>query len=128
MAHYALIDSNNIVVNLITGVDEDVTQVDTDGTIVGGSSEAWEQFYSDLSWFHGLTCKRTSFNNRIRKQFAQIGYVYYPEDDVFLQPKPFPSWVLDENHDWQSPIPMPTEGLWVWNESLKLWEEADFID
>jgi len=128
MAHYALIDSNNIVVNLITGVDEDVTQTDLDGTQVGGSSEAWEQFYSNLPWFQGLTCKRTSFNNKIRKQFGQIGYIYHPDADVFLQPQPFPSWMLDENYDWQPPTPMPTEGLWVWNESLKLWEEADFID
>ena len=86
MAHYAFIDSNNIVVNVIVGVDETVTQIDTDGTEVGGSTEAWEQFYESQSWHSGLTCKRTSYNGNIRGVYAGIGYTYDADADVFVAP------------------------------------------
>ena len=86
MAHYAFIDSNNVVVKVITGVDETVTQTDLDGTIVGGSSEAWEQFYENQEWHSGLVCKRTSYNNNIRGTYAGIGYTYDAVNDVFVAP------------------------------------------
>ena len=120
MAHYALIDSNNIVVNMITGVDENVTQVDTDGTIVGGSSEAWEQFYENQYWHSGLTCKRTSYNNNIRKQYAGVGFAYDAVKDQFVAPQPYASWLLDANNDWQAPTPKP-EGNYYWNEESLSW-------
>jgi len=86
MAHYALINSDNVVVQVITGVDETVTQVDTDGTVVGGSSEAWEQFYENQPWHSGLTCKRTSYNGNIRGKYAGIGDTYDPVADEFVAP------------------------------------------
>jgi hypothetical protein len=123
MAYYALINDQNIVVQVITGVDENETQIDLDGTEVGGSSEAWEQFYQTRPWFENLTCKRTSYNNKIRKQFAGIGFTYDGDSDVFVCPQPFPSWSLDENHDWQAPILYPDDGLiYVWNENDQDWE------
>lgn len=125
MAHYALIDSNNVVVNVITGVDENITQTDLDGTQVGGSSEAWEVFYASLPWFAGLVCKRTSYNGNIRKQYAGISYTYDAVNDVFISPQPYPSWSLDENFDWQAPTPMPTEGRWYWDESTTSWVEVE---
>ena len=73
MAHYAFIDSNNIVVNVISGVDENIIQTDTDGTQVGGTTEAWEHFYESLPWNEGLKCKRTSYNGNIRYNFASVG-------------------------------------------------------
>jgi hypothetical protein len=75
MAHYAFIDSNNVVVKVITGVDETVTQLDGD-VEVGGSTEAWEQFYQNQLWHQGLICKRTSYNaatNGYRGKYAGIG-------------------------------------------------------
>ena len=94
-----------------------------DGTEVGGSTEAWEIFYSERPWFAGLTCKRTSYNNKIRKQYAGIGFTYDPVADVFIAPQPFPSWTLDSNHDWQPPIPYPNDGLmYAWNEDDQDWE------
>lgn len=87
MAHYALIDSQNFVVQVITGVDENIIQTDLDGKQVGGSTEAWEKFYESLPWFSGLYCKRTSYNNRIRKNYAGIGYTYDKIRDAFIQPK-----------------------------------------
>lgn len=123
MAHYALMNKDNVVVQVITGVDENVTQIDFDGTEVGGSSEAWETFYSSRPWFSGLTCKRTSYNNKIRKQYAGIGYIYDPINDVFIAPQPFASWNLDENYDWKPPVEYPKDGLiYIWNEEIKDWQ------
>lgn len=91
MAHYALMNSDNVVVKVITGVDETVTQVDTDGTVVGGSTEAWEQFYQNQPWHSGLTCKRTSYNARgkagdYRGIYAGIGFTYDSVADEFVAP------------------------------------------
>ena len=86
MAHYAFIDSNNIVVKVITGVDEDVTQIDADGTEVGGSTEAWEAFYETQPWHAGLICKRTSYHGNIRGVFAGVGHTYDADLDEFVPP------------------------------------------
>ena len=121
MAHYAFIDSNNVVVKVLTGVDETVTQLDGD-VEVGGSTEAWEQFYENQPWHLGLTCKRTSYNHNIRKQYAGMGFTYDADADVFIVPQPYPSWTLDSNHDWQPPTPMPTDGeMYSWNEAELEW-------
>jgi hypothetical protein len=125
MAHYALINSDNIVVNVITGVDENVIQTDLDGSEVGGSSEAWEQFYVTQPQFAGLTCKRTSYNGSIRANFAGIGYIYDPDFDVFIAPRPYPSWKLDyTTYQWEAPIAKPDEVegfIWRWSEINKEW-------
>jgi hypothetical protein len=125
MAHYALIDSNNIVVQVITGVDENITQTDLDGTQVGGSSEAWEQFYSTRPWFKGLTCKRTSYNKNIRANFAGVGYKYDNVFDAFIAPSPFPSWKLNyTTFQWEAPVALPDEiegYAWRWSEINKEW-------
>jgi hypothetical protein len=125
MAHYALINSDNIVVQVITGVDEDVIQTDLDGTQVGGSSEAWEHFYASQPWHEGLTCKRTSYNSNIRKNFAGIGYIYDAAFDAFIAPQPFPSWKLNyTTYKWEAPIAQPEEDeqYWFrWSEYNKEW-------
>ena len=86
MAHYAFLNSSNVVVQVITGVDETVTQIDLDGTEVGGSSEAWEQFYQNQPQHQGLLCKRTSYNGNIRGRYAGIGYTYDADLDEFIAP------------------------------------------
>ena len=119
MAHYAFLDSNNVVVKVITGVDEDVTQ-----NGVGGSTEAWEQFYESQEWNAGLTCRRTSYNatNGYRKQYAGVGYTYDSVADVFVAPQPYPSWSLDINHDWQPPTPKPSaDKPYEWSEEELEW-------
>lgn len=112
MAHYAFIDENNVVTEVITGRDE--------WEVVNGISD-WEEYYGN---FRGQRCIRTSYNNNIRKQFASIGYTYDENADVFIAPKPFPSWTLDENYDWQPPTPMPAEGRSVWDEERRTWVQA----
>ena len=110
MAHYAYLDENNIVTQVITGRNEDET--------VDGVSD-WETYYGNI---RGQVCKRTSFNNNIRKQFAGVGYTYSETDDVFIAPQPYESWVLDENLDWQAPVPYPDgEGMFVWDEANEDW-------
>jgi len=110
MAHYAFLDENNIVTEVITGIDE--TEL-----IEGLDTETW---YGN---FRGQTCKRTSYNNNIRKQYAGIGYTYDAVNDVFIAPQPFASWSLDSNFDWQPPTPRPEEGLWRWDEDSLSWLE-----
>ena len=117
MAHYAWLDENNLVVNVPVGVDEDVVQQG-----IGGSTEAWEAFYSQAT---GHTIKRTSYNNNIRKQYCGVGYYYDAINDVFIAPQPYPSWSLDENFNWQPPTPKPTEGFRYWNEEELTWKEVN---
>lgn len=111
MAHYAFLDQNNVVTEVIVGIDE--TEL-----IEGLDPETW---YAN---FTNQTCKRTSYNGNIRKQYAGVGFLYDSNNDVFISPQPFASWSLDENFDWQPPIPKPKEGFWVWNEDLGKWVNA----
>ena len=110
MAHYAFLDNNNTVTEVIVGIDE--TEL-----IEGVDPETW------YGQFRGQRCVRTSYNGRIRKQYAGIGYTYDPTADVFIRPQPFPSWVLDANHDWQPPVSQPIGGRWSWNEDSLEWIE-----
>jgi hypothetical protein len=114
MAHYAFLDDNNIVIEVITGIDE--TEL-----IEGLDTETW---YGN---FRGQVCKRTSYNGNIRKNYAGIGFTYDPELDAFIPPKPFDSWVLDEDTcQWQAPTPTPTDGLaYSWNEQMVAWVLAE---
>jgi hypothetical protein len=109
MAHYAFI-TDGIVTEVIVGIDETET-------IEGLDPETW---YGN---FRGQTCVRTSYNNRIRKQYAGVNYTYDANADVFISPKPYPSWSLDSNFDWQPPTPMPIEGFWYWDEENLMWQQ-----
>ena len=109
MAHYAFLDDNNVVTEVIVGKDE--TEL-----IDGLTPEEW---YGN---FRGQTCVRTSYNNNIRKQYAGVGYTYNETADVFIAPKPFASWTLDSNYDWQAPIDYPADGKqYSWDESNQVW-------
>jgi len=117
MAHYAFLDSDNIVTEVITGIDE--TEL-----IEGLDPETW---YGN---FRGQVCKRTSYNGNYRKNYAGRGYTYDAERDAFIAPKPFDSWLLDEETcRWEAPVPYPTDGFtYYWNESDTDWELADFSE
>ena len=70
---------------------------------------------------------KTSYNGNIRKQLAGIGYTYDSVKDKFINPSPFPSWVLDDNDDWTAPIPVPNDvkdgKQYEWHEATKKWVE-----
>ena len=110
MAHYAFLNDNRVT-EVIVGIDE--TEL-----IEGLTPEVW---YGN---FRGQPCVRTSYNNRIRKQYAGIGYTYDEVNDVFIAPQPYGSWALDENFDWQPPTPKP-EGNYAWFEPNQVWIEID---
>jgi len=111
MAHYAFLDENNIVTEVITGIDE--TEL-----IEGLDTETW---YGN---FRGQVCKRTSYNSNIRGTYAAIGYLYNAIEDIFITPKPYPSWVRSGSF-WDAPIPMPTDGaMYSWDEEAGQWNEA----
>lgn len=123
MAHYAFLDENNIVTEVIVGKDE--TEL-----IEGKTPEIW---YGE---FRGQRCLRTSYNTQggqhlhggtpFRKNYAGIGYSFSDVLDAFIPPKPYPSWVLNENTClWEAPIPYPTndEGIfYTWNEEKQEWQ------
>ncbi len=110
MAHYAFLDENNVVTEVITGIDETET-------IEGLDTETW---YGN---FRGQVCKRTSYNGNIRKNYAGIGYTYDETRDAFIPPKPYPSWTLDEDAKWQAPTPYPSgDGIYNWVEDDLNWQ------
>ena len=116
MAHYAFLDDNNIVTEVIVGIDE--TEL-----IEGLNTETW---YGN---FRGQTCKRTSYNGNIRKNYAGIGYTYDAGRDAFIPPKPFESWVLNEDTcRWDAPVPYPTDGKrYRWDEPTLSWVEVELV-
>jgi hypothetical protein len=135
MAHYAFLDENDIVVQVIVGKDEN--EPDNNGNLVD-----WEEFYGD---FAGFRCKRTSYNTLagihvgdgipFRKNYASIGFKYDSSRDAFIPPKPeFPSWVLNEETcTWQAPVPMPVipaeerrKYTYSWDEENLAWVKIDF--
>ena len=111
MAHYAFLDENNVVTEVITGIDE--TEL-----IEGLDTETW---YGN---FRGKVCKRTSYNGNYRKNYAGAGYTYDEDRDAFISPKPFDSWVLDEETCvWGAPVAYPTDGKeYNWNEETLTWD------
>jgi len=109
MAHYAFLDENNIVIEVITGIHE--TEL-----IEGLDTETW---YGN---FRGQVCKRTSYNNNIRGTYAGIGYKYNLSEDIFITPQPYPSWTRTGSF-WNAPTPMPEDGMWSWNETDLRWDE-----
>lgn len=106
MAHFAEIDTNNVVVRVLVVPDEQ-------------ESRGQDYLANDLSL--GGRWIQTSYNNNIRKQYAGIGFTYDESADVFIAPQPFPSWTLNSDHDWQPPVPRPTDGEYYWDESNGRW-------
>ena len=105
MSHFAKIDNNNIVTEVI------VAEQDFINSGLVGDSFLWVQ---------------TSYNNNFRKQCAGIGYTYDKVNDVFISPEPYASWSLDASFDWQPPTAMPDDGKrYTWNETTTSWDEME---
>jgi hypothetical protein len=118
MAHYAQIDENNIVTQVIVIDNKDTA--DANGV---------EKEYIGAAFcerLFGGTWKQTSYNGNIRKNYAGIGYTYQADIDAFVSPKPYASWTLDANAQWQAPTAMPTDGkMYSWNEESQTWVEVN---
>ena len=120
MAHYAFLDENNIVTEVIAGVEE------------GSDGQDWEVRYGLM---RGQTCKRTSYHTiggehvnggtPFRKNYAGIGYSFDETKDAFIPPQDYPSWTLNETTClWESPVPYPSDGKqYAWNEDNRQWDQ-----
>lgn len=128
MAHYAQIDSENVVVQVFVGRDDVVEGIDD-----------WETYYAPT----GYTVRQTSYNTRggvhytdgkpskdqskaFRGNYAGIGFTYDEALDAFIAPQPYESWELDEStYSWVAPIPYPGDGgTYTWDESEGDWVEV----
>ena len=107
MAHFAQIE-NDIVTQVLVVPD-------------GEETRGAEYLADDLGL--GGEWIQTSYNDRIRRQFAGVGYTYDTENDIFVSPSPFPSWqqVLTSDGDGEAPTPRPADGNWAWDEPNLVW-------
>jgi len=110
MAHWAEVDENNIVLRVLVGNDDD-------------PNEGYDWLVENL----GGTWIKTSYNNRIRMNYAGVGYTYDPVEDWFVAPQPYPSWILTRAAQWVAPVKYPTDGLvYQWNEEITDWEAVNY--
>lgn len=118
MAHFAQIE-NNIVKQVIVVSNADT--LDENGV---ENEDIGIAFCSNLL---GGTWKQTSYNGKIRKNYAGIGYTYDEGRDAFIAPKPYNSWLLNESTcQWESPIPYPNDNkFYVWDEETTSWVEIN---
>jgi len=120
MAHFAKLDENNVVLQ--------VNVVDNENLLDSNGIEQEEVGIAFLvQWSGGYAnWKQTSYNGNIRKNYAGIGYVYDAVRDAFIPPKPYESWVLNEDTcTWESPVPYPEDGnYYVWDEATTSWVES----
>lgn len=107
MAHFAEVNHNNLVLRILVVPDDQ-------------EHRGQEFLAADLSL--GGTWIQCSYNNKIRKQYPGPGYSYDPSKDIFIAPRPFESWFLDENNDWQAPVLYPSDGrMYIWDEDNRSW-------
>jgi len=117
MAHFAQLDENNIVVQVIVGVDE---PHDGEAIYFQTTGKVWKKTsYNTVSGVHSLG------GTPLRKNYAGIGYTYDPDRDAFIAPQPYPSWVLNEQTcQWDSPVQYPSDDKkYGWNEQTISWKE-----
>ena len=112
MAHFAELDENNIVVNVVV--------INNDSLDSSNEEQSGIDFLTTL--YGHSNWKQTSYNHNIRKRYACIGGRYDSDLDIFIAPQPYPSWSLNENYDWESPVSKgDKDGWWWWNEETQEW-------
>lgn len=115
MAHWAEIDENNVVLRVLVGNNYDPN-----------GDEGYQWLIDNL----GGTWIKTSYNGRIRKNFAGIGFTYDETRDAFIPPKPFESWLLNEETcRWEAPTAYPEDGeMYAWDESQLQWKPVEYSE
>ena len=124
MAHFAKLDENNVVTEVHVVANRDTSDAN------GVEKEYIGQAF--LEKLFGGTWKQTSYNGNIRKNYAGIGYTYNADIDAFVPPKPFASWLLnEETAQWEAPTPMPEDAgtgeppkMYSWDEDAVNWVEV----
>ena len=124
MAHFAKLDENNIVTQVIVVSNDIATSEDAGVTFINNlykTSNTWKQTsYNTVKNTHSLG------GTPFRKNFASVGYTYDASKDAFIPPKPFNSWVLDETTCWwEAPVAYPSDGKeYDWDEDNTQWVEG----
>jgi len=117
MAHFCRIDENGLVLQVVV--------VDNKDTADASGVEKEHIGAAHLEKILGGTWKQTSYNGNMRKNYAGIGYTYRSDIDAFVPPKPFASWILNADAQWEPPTPMPTDGkMYSWDEATTSWREV----
>lgn len=118
MAHFAKLDENNIVIEVHSVHNNELLDEN-------GNESELKGIEFLTQWSGGYTLwKQTSYNATIRKNYAGIGYTYQADIDAFVPPKPYASWTLDANAQWQAPTAVPTDDkMYSWNEETQTWVE-----
>jgi hypothetical protein len=115
MGHYAKIDENNVVTQVVVVDNKDMSDA--------AGVEKEHIGAAHLEKILGGTWKQTSYNGNIRKNYAGIGYTYRSDIDAFVAPKPYASWILNANAQWEAPVAMPTDGqMYSWDEATTSWK------
>jgi hypothetical protein len=120
MAHFAQIDNNNIVTQVIVVSNNEIQDANGLENELLGVEFCKSLFGNDTKWI------QTSYNRTIRKNYAGVGYFYDSLNDAFIAPKPFTSWVLDTNtYRWQPPVIYPQDNIrYTWDEETVSWKEV----
>ena len=120
MAHFAQLDENNIVTQVIVVNNNETHDENGIESELKGVQFCQSLFGENTRWI------QTSYNATKRKNYAGMGYEYDANRDAFIPPKPFPSWVLNESNClWEAPIPMPIDSnLYTWDEPTQSWIEV----
>jgi hypothetical protein len=120
MAHFAQLNENNKVLQVIVVANEELMENGIESEHKG-IAFCKTLLGADTNWV------QTSYNSTIRKNYAGIGYTYDPIADHFFAPQPYPSWILDTDARWQAPTPMPTEEgkFFTWDEPTISWVEVE---
>lgn len=121
MAHFAELDSNNTVLRVLVVSNDDIKDQNGQEQEQLGITFLQGLLGQDTNWI------QTSYNNNFRTRYAGIGYSYNETLDAFIAPKPYDSWILnEETADWEAPIPMPTDtpegSYYSWNEATLSWD------
>ena len=118
MAHFAELDKDNKVIRVIVVHNNELKDAKGKESEAKGIEFCKSLFGQDTTWI------QTSYNNNLRKRYAGIGYKYYENLDAFVSPKPFPSWILNFNLQWEAPVSCPNDNKsYVWNEPTLSWIE-----
>ena len=127
MAHFAELDSNNVVKRVIVvGNDVETAAGPLGENDMHVDGETW-----CVNFFKGGNWKQTSYNNNFRKQYCGKGYTFDAAKNKFISPQPYDSWALDGNDDWQAPVTYPTDTTdknISWDEENQKWTATDDSD
>ena len=118
MAHFAKLGTGNIIEQVISINNAVITDAN------GVEQEQLGNDFINKLYNTRDVWKQTSYNNNIRKNYAGIGYTYDQQRDAFIPPKPFNSWILNEDTcRWEAPVAKPDDGQnYKWNETNQTWE------